>query len=317
MTKKPPPLSRHAVTAPTDEQGERITDARRLPIEMVRPNPWQPRQHADPMRLDELAADVASRGILEPIIVRPIPEEERDGLARFEVVAGERRYRAALQAGLTYVPAIVRKDMSEEEAREASLVENLLREDLDIEDEARFLKALYEQKGSLRAVGDAIHKSYQYVNRRLKLLENPVALLAYREGLINLDHLIGGHPDDPTHHDDITLSQENGSTKEDPVTERNTTGEPELEEVRFYRTRSSFKPFQKLQLHVRRLHASSITNLPPEDRPRLRQTIHDLIDDLSRLEEALATEPPPSPPTDIQLEAHPDGTPGWSVRHDT
>ena len=292
MSKKPPPLSRHAVTAPTDEQGERLTDARRLPIESVRPNPWQPRQHADPTRLEELTADVASRGILEPIIVRPIPDEARDGRARYEVVAGERRYRAAIQAGLREVPAIVRRDMSDDEAREASLVENLLREDLDIEDEARFLKALYEQKGSLRAVGEAIHKSYQYVNRRLKLLENPGALLAYREGLINLDHLIGGHGDESGGPDDMALSQggdiqENGSVIEEPVTGRNKSGE-ELEEVRFFRTRSSFKPFQKLQLHVRKLQASSFSKVPPEERPQLRETVRMLIEELAQLEEALS-----------------------------
>jgi ParB family chromosome partitioning protein len=292
MPKKPPPLSRHAVTAPTDEQGERISDARRLPIETIRPNPWQPRQHADPARLEELTADVASRGILEPIIVRPIPEEASDGPARYEVVAGERRYRAALRAGLREVPVIVRRDMSNDEAREASLVENLLREDLDIEDEARFLKALYEQKGSLRAVGDAIHKSYQYVNRRLKLLENPGALLAYREGLINLDHLIGGHGDASEGRGDIELGdggdiEENSSAIEDPVTGRNKGGE-EYEVVQFVRTRSSFKPFQKLQIHVQKLQASSFSKLSPDERPQLRAAVHSLIEELTRLEVALS-----------------------------
>jgi ParB/RepB/Spo0J family partition protein len=314
MPKKPPPLSRHAVTAPTEEQGERLPEARRLPIDLVRPNPWQPRQHADRQRLDELAADVAARGILEPIIVRPIPEDSADGPARYEVVAGERRYRAALQAGLSDIPAIVRKDMSDEEAREASLVENLLREDLDIEDEARFLKALYDRKGSLRAVGDAIHKSYQYVNRRLKLLENPSALLAYREGLINLDHLIAAGAGEPAYGDDIELTVALGSTIADPVTERN-SGEPALEEVRFYRTRSSFKPFQKLQQHVRRLDASAIASLPAEERPRLRRIVQELIDEMSRLEAALASEPD-APSGDIQLDARSDGLAGWTVRRD-
>src|SRR3954454_11041886 len=189
MAKKLPPLTRHAVTAPTEDTRTRLPGARLMPIALVQPNPWQPRQHANPERMAELIADVAARGILEPIIVRPQGEE------RYEVVAGERRYRAAMLAGLTQVPVIVRVDMTEAEAREAALVENLLREDLDIEDEARFIKALYEEKQSLRAVGEAIHKSYQYVNRRLKLLEDPDALLAYREGLINLDHLIAARTD--------------------------------------------------------------------------------------------------------------------------
>ena len=218
-----------------------------------------------------------------------------EGKARYEVVAGERRYRAALEAGLKFVPVIIRKDMTDAEAREASLVENLLREDLDIEDEARFLMFLYEEKGSLRAVGEAIHKSYQYVNRRIKLLERPRALLAYREGLVNLDYLIENFTSDIV--DDIELGavgtgdQQNGSPAEDEaVTERNKDRGSEVEEVRFLATRSSFKPFHKLQIHVRKLQASTIANLPAEDRPRLRQTVHELIEELAELEQRLGDE---------------------------
>ncbi|MBF6615009.1 MAG: ParB/RepB/Spo0J family partition protein [Chloroflexi bacterium] len=167
MPSKLPSITRNTVTAPTEDQGTRLQGARLLPLELIRPNSWQPRQHADAERMQELIDDVRVRGILEPLIVRPV----EDG--QFEVIAGERRFRAATAAELRSVPVIVREDVTEEEAREISLVENLLREDLDIEDEARFIKALYDQKRSLRAVGDAIHKSYQCVNRRLKLLEDP------------------------------------------------------------------------------------------------------------------------------------------------
>jgi ParB/RepB/Spo0J family partition protein len=259
-----------------------------MPLALIRPNPWQPRQHVDSEKLHELTADVAARGVLEPLIVRPLEE------GVYQVVAGERRYRAAIGAGLSSVPVIVRDDMGEEEAREVSLVENLLREDLDIEDEARFLRALYEQKKSLRAVGDAIHKSYQYVNRRLKLLEDPATLLAYREGLVKLDDLIAAQSRDD---DDLDLAG-------DPsVTERN---RGEMEEVRFYRTRSTFKPFQKLHLHVRRLEHASIA---PDERPRLRQTVHELIEELTQFERALAAEEP-----DVELEEREGGAGGWTVR---
>lgn len=295
MSKRPPALSRHAVTAPSDEQeqGERINEARRLRIDLVKPNPWQPRRHADAERLAELTEDVRVRGILEPILVRPVPDERKDGKALYEVVAGERRYRAALGAGLKFVPAIIRKDMTDEEAREASLVENLLREDLDIEDEARFLMYLYEEKGSLRAVGEAIHKSHQYVNRRIKLLERPRALLAYRNGLINLDYLLENFTSDVVEGEETVpidwAEQQNGSTmEEDVVARRNNEREPEMEEVRFLAMRSSFKPFQKLQLHVRKLSASNMGKVPAEDRPLLRQTIHELIEELAELEEKLA-----------------------------
>jgi ParB/RepB/Spo0J family partition protein len=327
MAKKLPPLTRHAITAPTEDQGTRLAGARLLPIQLVQPNPWQPRQHANPERMQELLEDIAARGILEPIIVRPIDE------GKYEVVAGERRYRAAIAAGLGSIPAIIKEDMTEEDAREVSLVENLLREDLDIEDEARFLKALYEQKKSLRAVGEAIHKSYQYVNRRLKLLEDPQALLAYREGLINLDHLILGRTPDPV---DFVMEEASSVTERNnveaeslesevvtegdgdasslrggSVTERNN-----VEEVRFFRTRSAFKPFHKLQLHVRRLETVTIA---AEERPKLRQTVRDLIADLSRLEQALEEEnegatSEPQAELDIELEERADGQPGWAVR---
>jgi len=295
MAKKLPPLTRHAVTAPTEDTGTRLPGARLMPIDLIQPNPWQPRQHADPERMAELIADVAARGILEPIIVRPTGEE------RYEVVAGERRYRAAMLAGLAQVPVIVRVDMTEAEAREAALVENLLREDLDIEDEARFIKALYEEKQSLRAVGEAIHKSYQYVNRRLKLLEDPEALLAYREGLINLDHLISARTGQP---DDLAMDDVIG----DAVTERNNADDSGLEEVRFYRSKSAYKPFHKLHLHVRRL---SLADVKAEERPRLRQTLRELIAELTRLEEALEAEPDP----EIELEEVEGDPSAWSVHH--
>lgn len=295
MPKKPPPLTRHAVTTPTEEVGARLPGARLLPIELIRPNPWQPRQIINEESLDELSRDIAARGVLEPIIVRPTEPAREDEQICYEVIAGERRYRASLLAGLAVIPAVVRDDMSEEQAREASLVENLLREDLDIEDEARFLQALYEQKRSLRAVGEAIHKSYQYVNRRLKLANNPQALLAYREGLINLDHLIGGHADDDGESDGFPPDGWDPSTKEETDVAAK-VGRPganpanleDLEEVRFYRTRSALKPFHKLQLHIRRLQASSVNTITSEDRPRLRQAVHELIEELAQLEDSLA-----------------------------
>jgi hypothetical protein len=143
-------------------------------------------------------------------------------------------------------------------------------------------------------VGDAIHKSYQYVNRRLKLANDPQALLAYREGLINLDYLIGGHPDEDTASDDLATGEWNTSTKEDPESKSgadrgrdNPTNLGELEEVRFYRTRSALKPFHKLQLHVRRLQASSVNTITTEDRPKLLQAVHELIEELAQLQDSL------------------------------
>src|SRR5438309_1949828 len=98
-------------------------------IEEIESNPFQVRQVFDEEALEELAADIKERGILEPLIVR---QRKEDGF--YEIIAGERRYRAAQIAGLTEVPVIVR-EMSEKDARFAMLAENLQRQDLDPHDE--------------------------------------------------------------------------------------------------------------------------------------------------------------------------------------
>src|SRR4051794_19972536 len=93
-----------------------------LPLETVFPNPNQPRKYFDTIALEELAASIRERGVMEPIIVRP-----KDG--RYEIVAGERRYRASKLAGLAEIPAVVR-ELSDDEAMADSLLENFQREDL-------------------------------------------------------------------------------------------------------------------------------------------------------------------------------------------
>lgn len=109
-----------ADAAPPSGDAARVLD---VPIESVSPNPYQPRKDFDPEALAELAASIRTSGILQPIVVR------RRG-DRYEILVGERRWRAAQQAGLARVPAVVR-DASDAEALELALVENLLREDLN------------------------------------------------------------------------------------------------------------------------------------------------------------------------------------------
>jgi ParB/RepB/Spo0J family partition protein len=138
----------------------------------------------DAERFAELVENIRVRGILQPLVVRPLAGD------RYQVVAGERRYRAAQVLALEIVPVVIKEELTEEDARAISLIENLQREDLDIEDEARFLKALADTGWSLREIAAAIHKSHNYVNRRLKLLDNPAALLAYRAGRLNLNRLL-------------------------------------------------------------------------------------------------------------------------------
>lgn len=114
---------RTADTLPRQEQESVVVAVRSVPIEQVVPNPRQPRTHFDDAGLQELAASIRSNGILQPLLVRSLPS------GRFELVAGERRWRAAKLAGLSSVPALVR-DVSDAESLEMALVENLQREDL-------------------------------------------------------------------------------------------------------------------------------------------------------------------------------------------
>lgn len=132
-----------------------------VPLKSLEANAAQPRQFHDAERDRELAEDIQARGILQPILVRPL----KSGL--YQIVAGERRYRAATLAGLQEVPVVI-KDYNDEQARYASLVENLQRQDLDPLDEGRFYDLLNVQENiSIRDIAAFIHRSHFYVQDRL------------------------------------------------------------------------------------------------------------------------------------------------------
>ncbi|HXS47989.1 MAG TPA: ParB/RepB/Spo0J family partition protein, partial [Solirubrobacterales bacterium] len=107
-----------------------VGDLRELPVGLIKPNPKQPRTHFDPEALTGLASSIESSGIVQPLLVRPL----HDG--SYELIAGERRWRAAQQAGLEKVPAIVR-DSEHAERLQVALIENMVREDLNPVEEAR------------------------------------------------------------------------------------------------------------------------------------------------------------------------------------
>src|SRR5438270_3418020 len=108
---------------------------RAVPIETIRPSPFQPRRHFAESELDGLAQSIREKGIVQPLLVRPIEDAADNSGADFELVAGERRWRAAQRAGLHRVPVIVRS-FGDQEALEIALVENLQREDLSALEEA-------------------------------------------------------------------------------------------------------------------------------------------------------------------------------------
>lgn len=160
--------------------GDRVEE---LSLGAVRPNPQQPRRRFDPERLAELAASVREHGILEPIVVRP----RGDG---FEIVAGERRWRAAAIAGQERVPVVVR-EVSDERMLEISLVENLQREDLGLWEEATALRALMQSYGwTQEQVAERVSKSRSHVANTLRVLALPEGARALvEEGRLSLGHV--------------------------------------------------------------------------------------------------------------------------------
>lgn len=145
---------------------------RTVPIELIRPNRYQPRRTFKPDDLDDLASSIATHGVLQPLIVRPDPDTPDS----FELIAGERRWRAAQQAKLHEVPVLVR-DLSDVEALEVAIIENIQRQDLNPVEEAEGYRRLmnefsYTQEDLARAVG----KSRSHVANLLRLLGLPDAV---------------------------------------------------------------------------------------------------------------------------------------------
>lgn len=154
---------RREVPAPSREFQE-------LPLDLLRRGRFQPRQAMAPERIAELAESIRAQGVVQPVLVRPV-DGEGDSAARYEIVAGERRWRAAQQAGLESVPAVVRP-LSDAEAALAALVENVQREDLSAMELARALRAILEISGGThKEVGRSIGMSRAAVSNHLRLLE--------------------------------------------------------------------------------------------------------------------------------------------------
>jgi ParB family transcriptional regulator, chromosome partitioning protein len=150
-------------------------DLRMLPVELIVPNPKQPRRSFDEATLEALAGSLRERGVLQPVLVRPVVG------GTYELVAGERRWRAAQIAGLETVPALVR-ERDDAEALEAALIENMAREDLNPIEEARACAALVEELGLTReSVGLRVGRSRVAVTNLLRLLDLPDEALALLE----------------------------------------------------------------------------------------------------------------------------------------
>lgn len=166
-----------------------------VPIELIHPNPLQPRKDFEPEALQELANSILARGILQPMIVRPA---SRDG--HYEIVAGERRWRAAQVAKLHRVPVLVRA-LTDQEVLEIAIIENIQRANLNALEEALGYKQLMETYGHTQdMVAEALSKSRSHIANLLRLLSLPTQV----QDMVRAGTLSAGHAralitsDDPT-----------------------------------------------------------------------------------------------------------------------
>lgn len=159
-----------------------------LPIVLMQAGSFQPRREIHRQPLEELAASIQANGVIEPIIVRPLPTGAPGG-ARYEIVAGERRWLAAKLAGLTNIPTIVRQ-VTDQQAAAIALIENIQREDLTAAEEARALKRLIEEFAlTHQQAADAVGRSRAAVSNLMRLLDLPDSVVA----LIDSKALSMGH----------------------------------------------------------------------------------------------------------------------------
>jgi ParB family chromosome partitioning protein len=157
-------------TQPADG-GTPHPELRELPVELITPNPQQPRRRFDEEALVALADSLAERGVLQPVLVRPVPG------GTYELIAGERRWRAAKLAGFDLVPALVRPH-DDAESLELALIENMAREDLNPIEEARACALLVDELGLTREdIGKRVGRSRVAVSNLLRLLDLPDEVL--------------------------------------------------------------------------------------------------------------------------------------------
>jgi ParB family transcriptional regulator, chromosome partitioning protein len=151
-------------------QGDRLAN---LPLDLLQRGKYQPRVDMRPETLSELADSIKSKGLIQPILVRPLPGRIPGESQRYEIIAGERRWRAAQMAGITEIPAVIR-DVPDEAAVAMSLIENIQRENLNPLEEARALGRLIEEFGlTHQAAAEAVGRSRAAVSNLLRLMELP------------------------------------------------------------------------------------------------------------------------------------------------
>jgi ParB family chromosome partitioning protein len=160
-------LSPAIVSLLSNDSPTRSVGVRIVPVDRIDSNPQQPRLAFNQDTLDELAASIREHGVLQPILVRPT------GVNRYQLVAGERRWRASKQAGLETIPALI-EEIDDDTALEISIIENLQREDISPLDEAAMYDRMVREHGySIRKLADKLGKDKGYLENRLRLADAP------------------------------------------------------------------------------------------------------------------------------------------------
>ena len=173
------------IGSPPSRQGDGTAGASEIAIDLIRRNPAQPRRTFDENALKELSESLKSKGVLQAILVRPDPKDS----GKYQIIAGERRWRAAKMAGLKSIPAVVR-EMDELQLLEIGIIENVQRADLNPIEEAEAYEALMKRFGRTQEkMAESVGKSRVHIANTLRLLQLPEAARAYvREGRLSAGH---------------------------------------------------------------------------------------------------------------------------------
>jgi len=244
---------------PVAESGEEMANARQLPLELVAINPQQARRHFDETALDELRQSIEEYGVLQPIGVRPV-----DG--HYEILYGERRYRATVQAGYSFIPAIIYPDLDPADAPLLTALENLQREDLSYVDEAhQYERLLAAFNCSQHELARRLGIDHNRIARLVKLArEAPALLVALDAGRITLrgalDVLSHGETDVP----DPGPGETSRAAR--PQAGRHEIADPGVR----YHVSTRLKPIIRFEYYLQHLE---ISRVPREDRAALAERL--------------------------------------------
>ncbi len=158
------------VTTVLEEIQHSGNNSEEIEVKLIHPNPYQPRQHFDQDRIDELAMSIQEHGVFTPVLVRK-------AVSGYQLIAGERRLRATKQVGLERIPAII-LDFDDQQMMEVSLIENIQREDLNVVEEAKAYKTLIERLGlTQEELGKKVGKSRVHITNTLRLFQLPESVI--------------------------------------------------------------------------------------------------------------------------------------------